>query len=183
MSVTFPEGIEGEGNVKVVVTSALANPAAPTLAEVTSATNVDLTCYITGDGFAPGGEQETRTDRRLCSRQVFGVPGSVTYTIEELVYVYDPQAVPGDPENRAYEKLAPNSQHFLMVRWGLPYETAFAAGQKLDVYPITAGAQFKNPPTTGGGGGGGGDSGTSKLTVRQTPYIRGVANIDAVIAA
>jgi len=186
VSVTFPEGVEGEGNVNVVFSPAVADITSVTLAEITA--GLDITCYVVGDGFTPGGEQALRQDRRLCSRQVFGVPGSITYTLEELVYVYDPQAYgSADPENEAYETLAPDTDGFIIIRWGLPFETAFAADQIVDVYPVTMGAQIKNAPATGdsggGGGGGGGGGASSKLTVRQTPFISGPAQMDASVVA
>lgn len=183
MTVTFPDGVEGEGNVKVAFLLALANPAAPSVAAF--ATAVDLSCYITGDGFQPGGEQVTNTDRRLCSRQVFSVPGAITYTIEEVTYVYDPQD-PSDAggENEAYATLAPGTKGFLAVRWGVPYEDAWATGDIVDIFPVTMGAQFKNAPVSAsGGGGGGGDGGTTKLTVRQTPFVSGPANLDVAMVA
>lgn len=183
MTVTFPEGVEGEGNVRVAFLLAIAGTGGPTLTEMGTA--VELVCYITGDGFQPGGEQVTNTDRRLCSRQVFGVPGAITYSLEEVSYVYDPQ----DPEdllgeNEAYASLAPNTKGFIVIRWGLPYEDAWAADQIVDVFPVTMGAQFKNAPVaSSGGGGGGGDGGTTKLTVRQTPFVSGPARLDQELVA
>lgn len=180
MTVTFPEGVEGEGRVKAAFVPAIDDIALPSLAGDLAAA-IDVTCYITGDGFSPGGDQEERQDRRLCSRQVFGTPGSITYTIDELTYVYDPQ----DPsnaggENEAYSELTPDRVGFLVVRWGVDFEDDLAVGDVVDIYPVTMGAQFKNPPVVGAGAGGGG---TSKLTVRQRPYIRGEAELDVAIVA
>lgn len=178
MSVTFPEGVEGEGTIKIVAVPAVADLDAPTVAELTAGTAVDLSCYVTSDGFQPTSEQESRTDRRLCSTQVLAVPGSITYTVGDLVYIYDPQAAAADPENEAYEYLAPGASRYIVVRWGLAYDTAFASGQKVDVYPVTMGAQRKNAPVTGAGGG----EGTSKLTVTQSSFLRAPAEIDAIVA-
>jgi len=177
MTVTFPEGVEGEGRVKAAFLPALADIQAPDVAEFAAA--IDVTCYIAGDGFNPGGEQEERQDRRLCSRQVFGSPGSITYTINEITYVYDPQDPENDGgENEAYSELTPDRTGILAIRFGIDYEIPWAAEQFADFYPVILGAQFKNPPVAGAGAGGGG---TSKLTVRQTPYVSGPAFMDVEI--
>jgi hypothetical protein len=179
MTFTFPAGVEGEGNVKVAFLPAIADVEAPSLAGDLAAA-IDLSCYVTGDGFTPGGTQEEKSDRRLCSRQTFGAPGAITYTIGELTYVYDPQ----DPsntglENEAYSELTPDRVGFIMVRFGIAFETDWAAAQIVDIYPAIMGAQFKNPPVAAAAGGGG----TSKLTVRQTPYVSGPASLDVALAA
>jgi hypothetical protein len=179
MTFPFPDGIEGEGNVKVAFLPAIANTASPSVAGDFAAA-IDLSCYVTGDGFAPGGSQEERTDRRLCSRQVFGSPGSITYTIGELTYVYAPQDPTGTGnENDAYSELTPDRVGFIAVRFGIAFETAWTAAQIADIYPVIMGAQFKNPPVAAAAGG----AGTSKLTVRQTPYVSGPAILDVALVA
>lgn len=182
MTITFPEGVEGEGNLKVAFLPAIADVDEPSLAGDFGGAEIEVSCYLVGDGVSNhGGSQETRTDRRLCSRQVFESPGSITYTVGEITYVYDPQ----DPEdaggeNEAYAELSVDRVGFLVLRWGVPYEDDYAIGDIIDIFPVILGAQFKNPPVIGAGAGGGG---TSKLTVRQTPYISGPATLDTAIVA
>lgn len=131
-----------EGNVKVAVVLAIANTAAPTVTELTAGTVVDISCYLTGDGWAPSGSQNTVEDRRLCSKQIYGRPGRFTPTLE-LTYIQNPQS---NTDNDAYDVLDPGTDMYIVERRGIDYNTAFAAGQKVTVHPVTPGEYREMPP-------------------------------------
>lgn len=173
MTVVYPEGVQAEGNVKVVFVTAIADPEEPTIAELNA--GVDLSCFIKGT-FELSGEQATGSDRRLCSKEDFQVLGRITRSLEPITYVYDPQAAASEPDNEAYETLKAGVTGFLAIRYGLDaQDTAWAASQKVDVAPVECGFQKKDGIPE--------DDEFAKLTVTQTFGIIGPVADDAVVSA
>jgi hypothetical protein len=177
MSVSFPEGVVAQGNELVTYVPTLTDPEAPTVDELTGAGAVNLSCYLRG--FEPNAEQAVVQDIRLCSKETFETPGRVTNTINDLVYVYDPQdagaETPGSG-NLAYHALAEGTTGYLVVRRGLDaQEVAYAADQVVDVYPVHMGAQRRVPvdPTSEG----------SKFETTQKAFITGPVHKDKKVAA
>lgn len=172
MAVVTPDGVQAEGNVKVAFAATLANPAAPTAAECTGAT--DLSGYIKGGTFTPTADQSTGDDRRLASRETYQVLGRVTRGFDDVQYVYDPQNVTPS-ENVAYTTLVEGVTGFIIVRWGIDADTAFAATQKVDVIPIECGAQRKVGPAE--------NDEFARLVVSQKWGVTSASNVDVAIAA
>lgn len=141
--MTQPASVPNDGNVKVAYVPTIGNAAAPTVAELTAGSVKDLSCYLTAEGLTPGTDEQTTADDRLCNRQTFEQRGRFTETME-IGYVHNPASA---PNNVAYTTLDPGVAGYLVVRWGAAYETAFQAGDIVDVYPFTAGVQRKQPPT------------------------------------
>lgn len=174
MSVVFPEGIVAEGNVKVAFVETLADVDSPSVAAIVA--GVDLSGYIKAGQFSTTSEQARGDDRRLGSKQTFQTLGRETPAIADLVYVYDPQSAPADPENEAYETLVSGTEGFFVVRYGLDaQDVAFAAAQKVDVYPVQLGVQRKDSAPE--------NDEFAKLTVTQSVAVSGLVVRDAVLAA
>ena len=108
----------------------------------TVSAGTDLSCYLTQDGWNPGTEEATVVDSRLCSKQDFEQPGRVSESLE-IGYVFN--TLDAD-EDEARTTLTRGTVGFLVVRWGHEYETAYAADQQVDVYPIKTGVARKMPP-------------------------------------
>lgn len=166
MSVTIleiPPGIPSDGTVKVawVPDGGFADYTAPTLAELQVAGVTDLSCLLMQDGFGEEAEEGTNTDRRLCSKQAYTLGGTVTWTIQDLRYVYDVQN-PESPTNAAYAALAPGTKGFLVARWGKDAAVDFAGGDVIDVFPAELGVQRKQAPEA-----------NSELKVLQRPRVTG----------
>lgn len=147
-----------DGNVKIAVVTTIADPEEPTVAELTAGTVVDISCYLTGDGWAPGGSQNTVEDRRLCSVQIYGTPGTASYSLE-LTYIENPQS---STDNDAFDALDPGTLVYIVERRGIAYDTAFAAGQKVTVHPVRPGIHRQLPPEQ-----------DSQLKVAQTMFYAG----------
>ena len=162
-----PRSIPADGNVKVAWVPSLAVPASPSVAELIAGSVVDLSCYLTDDGFTPSTDEQTITDNRLCSRQTFEQPGRFQDGLQ-IKYVRG-QTV---PEDLAFTTLIRGTQGFYVVRWGIAYETAFLAAQKVDVYPSTCGVQMKQPPEA-----------NTPLRVQQKLFVTGTVQRDVLIAA
>lgn len=131
-----------DGNVKVLWVPAISNPAAPTVAELTAVGVKDLSCYLTSDGWTPGLDEATISDDRLCDTQTYEKPGRSSRSLA-LKYIENPT----DPTNDvAFVTLVPGSTGNFVIRKGLPYTTAIAAAQKVDVWPVQLGQQDSQPP-------------------------------------
>lgn len=167
----IPPGVSADGAVKVQFVTTLADTAAPKVAtEVKAVSSVEASCLLTKDGFTPGAETSQASDERLCSKQVFEDYGTVTYTLDNLTYIYDVQN-PESTSNKLYAAIPEGTTGYLVVRWGLDADVDWAAAQVVDVYPVKLGPQVKQPPET-----------NSKLKVQQKPFVVGDVQIDVALA-
>ena len=145
MPVTIPTGVKAEGTLKVSYVPTIAVVTAPTTVEVNAAGSLDISFFLTAGNFKPSGEQARGDDRRVGSKQTFEVLGREKSSIDDLIYIADPQAAAAAPGNKAMEIFQQNVAGFFVVRYGLDAETVdFAAAQKVDVWPIIFGAQNKS---------------------------------------
>jgi hypothetical protein len=146
MAVTVPAGVKAEGNLKVSFVPTIAALPTITAVEVNAAGSLDVSFFFTAGNFKPSGEQARGDDRRLGSTQTFETLGREKNTIDDLVYIADPQAAPAAAGNKAMELFQPGVTGFFVVRYGLDaLSVDFAAAQKVDVWPIIFGVQNKTP--------------------------------------
>lgn len=145
-----------DGNLKVVWVPTIANPDSPTATELSAAGAVDVSCYLTGDGWAPSLSEDTISDPRLCETATFEQPGRAQRSLS-VTYIENP----GDAtNNKAYDTFIPGTAGYFVVRRGKAFDTAFAAADKVDVWPVKAGAYSPNAPTA-----------NSVLTVTQKMFV------------
>lgn len=175
MSVTIleiPRGVPSDGTVKVafVPDGGFADYTAPTLAELQAAGVTDISCLLMQDGFGEDAEEGTNTDRRMCSKEAYTLGGTVTWTIQDLRYVYDVQN-PESPTNEAYAALTPGTRGFIVARWGKDASVDFAGGDIVDVFPVELGVQRKQTPEA-----------NSELKVLQRPRVIGNKASDVALA-
>ena len=154
-----------DGNVKTVFVPAIAVLSAPTVTELEAGT--DLSCYLTGDGWTPGLDEQTITDERMCDTQTYEQPGSYTRSLS-VKYVENPT---DSTNNAAYTTLAPGTKGYLAQRRGVPYDQAWAADDKVDIWPTTMGQYDKQPPER-----------NSTLKVAQKAFITAAVRQDATVA-
>lgn len=170
MTLVIPPGVSADGSVKVQFVTTLADPAAPKLAtEINAVSSVEASCLLTKDGFTPNAETSEASDERLCSKQLFEDYGTVTYTLEELTYIYDVQN-PASDSNALYAAVPEGTLGNLIVRWGQDADEDWAVGDVVDVYPVKMGPQIKQPPET-----------NSKLKVKQKPFVVGNVQTDVLV--
>ena len=170
MTVSIPESVLAEGNVKAVFVATLASQTAPSAAILNAGT--DVSCYLMPDWDGPTATQNTGDDRRFCSRQTFTRLGRVQWEIAPLVYTYDPQTAAGDP-NKVYDALAEGNTGFLVIGYGIDAAAVFASTDKVDVFPVGCGVQVKAAR---------GADEFAPLTVTQTLAVTNVVNQDATVA-
>jgi hypothetical protein len=167
------DGVSAQGNETVIFVPTLAIPTAPTVAELTGASALNLGYALRG--FSPNSEQGTSEDIRLASTQTFENPGRVRKTLDDITYVYDPQAAAAAPMNKHYETLRLGVKGFMVDRRGIPATTAVIAAQKVDVYQVQLGDQRRvaiDPSAEGG-----------KFEIIQKPFVVGLVREDATVTA
>lgn len=173
MTVVIPASVTAQGNVNAVFVPAIANTSAPTTAEINAAGAVDLSCYLMPDWAGVTADQNKGEDRRFCSTESFDRLGTVKRTIADIVYTYLPQGTSAVAGNKVYTALPKGATGYLVIRYGLPTTTAFAAAQKVDIIPVQMGARSKSVQGT---------DEFAPLTVTQGIGATGVLVEDAVIA-
>lgn len=142
MPLTIPPGVDANGrrNFIFVPTDTLS------VATLTGATAVDLTCYLTKGTTGFTSDTQRGTDERECTLVAAEVMGNTTYGMNDLEYVWEPQdATNNSATNKALNMLGPRTggaTGFIVVRYGILQDTALAAGQKVDKFPVTLGPQL-----------------------------------------
>lgn len=176
MAVTVPPGVNAEGNLKVAYVPTIADLAAPTVAEISAAGALDISFFLTGGNFKPSGEQARGDDRRVGSTQTFERLGREKSSIDDLVYVADPQAVAATAENKAMELFQSGVVGFFVVRYGLDALTVdFASTQFVDIWPIKFGVQNKTPLAE--------NDEFALITITQGVAVTGIVRKQIAIAA
>lgn len=140
---TILDGIASNETVSVKWVATIADTSAPKLAtEVSAASSAALECLMT-EKISPDASVDKVSLRRACSSAVRERNGAITRTIADIIAVYDPQSALTVPLNAAYSKLVPRAQGYLVIRWGKHVDTAWAVGDKVDVYPVEVGYRTK----------------------------------------
>lgn len=162
--VTPGQVSDGYGLVLFVPT--IADPAAPTVTELTAGTVKKLTYSITGDGYNHTVTVNAVTANRLTLKQAIQYDGTVTDDLE-ITYVYN--NTDADVVRLA---LPEGTEGFIVERWAVGNEIAVAADQIVDVIPIKASISRKNAPAT-----------NTELTRTQKLNVTGAVQRDVVVVA
>lgn len=160
-----------DGNVLVKLVPAIADTSAPTLTELNGAGAVDISCYLTGGGYKPSLSEQVITDERLCTTQTYEQKGRSQRGLE-VEYIDNTNSPNEAQYNKAKDTLVPGAEQYLVVRTGIPYTDALAAGQKVTIYPINPGEYNDMPPEA-----------NSVLKTGQKLFVRGGVKINVEIAA
>jgi hypothetical protein len=113
---------------------------APTVAEATGATSLDISRII----FASSGRPTATTnrvtaERRLADGAQYEQIGTTTWTGGEMLYAMGDQATAATDPKKLYEKIPDGTTGFLVNRRGLGRAVDVAAGQFVNVYPVEFG--------------------------------------------
>lgn len=145
-SLVFPPSVPALGRETIIYLPTVANPAAVTLAETQAIGAILLSCAIRA--FNPSADQSKTKKYRLCSKQGFDVLGRVDWTVERLVFINDPQALPTSPLY-PHKSLVDGTKGFILRRQGFDSSPgtfeAFAAAQLYDIFPATFGIDVPMP--------------------------------------
>lgn len=121
-----------DGNTKVAFAATIANINAPTVAELTAAS--DWTTRLTPDGLKTDPSTADVDTSSLASTFTTNQPGRRSYSVE-LTFKRGSTTTEDNP----YTTLVYGATGYVVVRRGVAYTTAFATGDKVEVYPVAAG--------------------------------------------
>lgn len=129
------------GREKWAFVPAVADVNAPTVAEVTAATGLDLSCFLYESSARPSASTSmVELPRLICDTYSYENPGATKITGGEARFAVDPQGATNSTGKKAWEKLPAGTTGFLVARFGIDVNTDFAAGQFVSVYPVKFGA-------------------------------------------
>jgi len=132
---TVLDGVSSNETISLKWVETIANPLAPDLStEINAVSSVALECLVVGQFDIDFSVDRTQL-RRMCSRQVRERSGPVTYSIQDLFVVYDPQDMAA-PVSAAYAALADGASGYLVERRGVHVDTPWAAGDLVRVIPV-----------------------------------------------
>lgn len=126
-----------DGMLKVTWAPAIADTDGPTVAELNA--GEDLECHLTKDGLGITVNENTVDDGALCQVNTAQLPGSYTVAIALTMKRNNVEA--DDP----WTFFTRGDEGYLVVRRGVASATAWAASQRVEVYPSIAGQ--KSPVT------------------------------------
>lgn len=175
MAAIRPAGTKAYGRETWLYVPTIADPSAPTVAELTGASVLDLSCYF----YAETGRPSQTTNRvtrpkRVCDTVTFEQIGDTTYAGGDALYALDPQAAPASEGKDAYETLPEGTTGFLVRRLGVDVDTAITAGDYVDVFPAEFGPAM--PTTTG-------DAEAAEVAAMQAFAITAQPTFLALVAA
>jgi hypothetical protein len=134
----FPSGVRALGLTAVGFAPTIAG-AAPTVAEITKT----VSCDFVGAVMFGGDQSKGRPAARLCSTISYEALGRFEPTMDDLMYLVNPQT-PTDTNYQAYLTFTAGLSGFLILRAGLNAQTVdWTAGQKVDYAPVTFGTRRK----------------------------------------
>lgn len=121
-----------DGNTKVAWVTSIANISAPTASELNGGS--DWTPRITPDGLKTDPTTADVPTSSLASTFDTNVAGRRSYSVE-LTFKRGSTTLEDQPATT----LLYGTNGYLVVRRGVAYATAFATGDKVEVYPVQAG--------------------------------------------
>lgn len=133
-------GVAADGNGLVLFVPAIADPSAPTVAELTASGVEALTYGLAPDGFDHQTTVATITTGRYTLAQALELDGVITDTLE-VKYVWE-----GTSSDVVRTILAPGTEGFIVKRLAVANDEAIAAGQLVTVIPVKASIQRDVPP-------------------------------------
>lgn len=152
-----------DGYTKVTYVPTIADISAPTVSELTAGT--DLECLITGGGFAPTVNEEAVSVPKLCETITAEAPGRATHQIQLTMVRKD-----NSSEDVGWTTLLRNTEGYLVVRYGVAYDTAYASGDDVQVFPGSAGERRPQTPEA-----------NSAITFMSQWYVSAQPDLDAVV--
>ena len=154
-----------DGKTRVAWVATISNIAAPTVAELEAGS--DFTTRVTPDGLNVPAETADVDNSSLASTFTTNRAGRRSFSPEVTFKRGD---TPTD--DLPWTTLTYQTMGYLVIRRVLAYDTAWAAGQEVEVYPVECGERNTIPPAPNEVG-----KFTSMMKLREEP------NTSAVVAA
>ena len=136
---------------------AIATSTAPTVAEMTAGTSLNISCYLFSDfEGVTGSTGKVTLPRLLCEVAQYESNDVTTYSSTDLDFAFSPQAAAATVGKKAWDKFkAGGLDGFLARRQGVTADQATpepVAGQFFDLIPTNIGAAIPGKTSTGSDG-------------------------------
>ncbi|WP_242892425.1 phage tail tube protein [Actinomadura litoris] len=154
----------GDGNVKVTVVSTLSSKSTPSAAQLNA--GIDIQTVLTKDGLNIKVDQSPVDNTALSSRTETEDAGTTKHEVN-LTYKKQDSTL----TDIAFNALGPGDLIWLAVRRDRAHETAYAAGQPVEIYPGRAGSYMRAEPKL-----------NEPQTIEQKIFIYESADTEAVVA-
>ena len=135
-----------DGNVRTDIVPAIANITVPKLTELSAAASKNVSCYITAGGFTFSPEQATITDDRECDTFTASQPGRTSAGSVSITVIDNTGTAISATANVAVDVLVPGTTLYIVRRYGLAYDAAYAVAQKVDVLTVKVGKKQRIQP-------------------------------------
>lgn len=122
-----------DGNTKVSWCASIANINAPTATELNAGS--DWTLRVTPDGLKTDPTTADVDTSSLGSTFTTNQPGRRAYDVA----VTFKRGTLGSSDDQPYTTLTYNTPGYLVVRRGVAFATAYATGDKIEIYPVSVG--------------------------------------------
>jgi hypothetical protein len=135
-----------DGRRKLVYVPTLANPSAPTVAELTGGSVLDISCLVKAANFSLGATGEDAvSDPALCATGNDSSPGRVNYAAAMDFFRWTTTA-----EDKAWTTFTDKGiTGWLVQRIGKAFDDPFAAGDEVQSYEIITGTPVILAPEGG----------------------------------
>lgn len=139
---TKPQKVVANGKDSWWFFPTCASIAAPTALEINAVSGMNISCYLLAEqeGVTSTAEK-VRLARLLCETTTTEGLGEQTWSLADIVGVFDPQAAAGADGKLAFEKFRAGGSGYLARRQGVVAlgNAAVVAGQFVDVFKIDYG--------------------------------------------
>lgn len=153
MTILMPETTGSYGQLSLVIlTVKPTDLTAITAAEITAGENI--TCHMVGDWFPTASTDKVARQRKMCQTKTTQALGTTTFDTPALQYTANPQTAgtPGGDGNEAYDALPEGATRYAVLRLGKGGQTALAAADAYQVFPIDLGPQVWGASSDDAGG-------------------------------
>lgn len=130
-----------DGNVRVARVAEITNPAAPTVAELNG--GLDLSEMLPKDGWQPSTNTNSVEAGKLSQTYDASVPGTWGGEVQATFFRDNNPSL-----DIAWYQFDYGDEGFLVIRYGLPYTTAWADGQPVEVWPYICNKPQMNATAT-----------------------------------
>lgn len=150
-------------------------PGAPTVAELTGASALDVTNMFFASSARPSASTNlARAPKRIGDAASYEFVGESQESFGEVRYAFNPQAAALSDGKKAFEKFPAGTTGYLYNRLGIDRDTAVTAGQFVTGYPVEFGTQQETTE---------GDSEGAEVAIVQTVAQTGPKSLNVAVAA
>lgn len=147
-----PQKVTANGKDTWWFAPAVADMTAPTAAEINAVSGLNITCFLLAeqDGVT-GTAEKVRLARLLCETSTTEGLGERSWSLADLMGVFDPQAASGDDSKKAFELFRESQAGYLIRRQGVVSgaDADVTAGQFVDVFKVEVAEATPGKTSTG----------------------------------